>query len=116
MPPDPDAAHLWDMLDAANTLMSLTQGENFEEFLSNVQIRLSSERLLEIIGEAARRVSDPYRQAHPEIPWQEIIGLRNVISHQYDGLDYRQLWSIVMQDVPKLVVALAPLVPPASKA
>ena len=73
--------------------------------------RLAVERMLEILGEAARRVSDGFREAHPEVPWQSIVGLRNVISHEYDKVNYEEIYRITETRLPELVGMLEAIVP-----
>ena len=69
MPPDvKDMARLWDMLDAARAAVEFTTGRRYEDFLADRMLRAAVERSLEIIGEAARRVSQPIRDQSPEIP------------------------------------------------
>ena len=63
-------------------------------------------QLCQILGEAARRVSDPKRQQHPEVPWPQIIALRNRLIHGYDTIDLDILWQILTADLPSLVTAL----------
>jgi uncharacterized protein with HEPN domain len=63
-----DAAYLWDMLEAARSIQQFTAGVSSDEYLKNRVLQLAVERQLEVIGEAARNVSDAFRQAHPEIP------------------------------------------------
>ena len=76
-PDDRDAAYLWDMRDAAQEAMSIAQRISFEHFLiERSQERLAIERLIEIIGEAARRISDHFRDSHPEVPWASMIAAR----------------------------------------
>ena len=72
---------------------------------------MAVERELEIIGEVARRISSSYRKAHPEIPWKAIVGLRNVIGHQYDRINYTEIHRIVRNQIPDFVTLLSPLVP-----
>ena len=67
---------------------------------------------MEILGEAAHRVSLPFRNEHVEIPWKEMVGLRNVISHEYDKVDYMEIYRIVRERIPELIALLEPLVPP----
>lgn len=69
-------------------------------------------RNLEVIGEAAKRVEEPYRTLHPEIPWRTLAGLRDVLIHQYKGVDLQKVWRIVEEDVPRLREAIAALLPP----
>ena len=114
-PEERDPAHLWDMLEAARAVVDFTESLTLEEFLAagrDRQItRLAVERELEILGEAARRVSSPFRSEHPEIPWQEIVGLCNVISHEYDRINYAEIYRIVHERIPELIMLLDPLVP-----
>lgn len=74
--------------------------------MGDLRTRLALERALELIGEAARRVSPATRDAHPEIPWKGIIGTRNVLAHQYGAIDYRRLHATSSEGVPKLIEAL----------
>jgi len=68
--------------------------------------RNAVERNLEIIGEAARRVSAGTRENHPDIPWRAVIGLRNVLAHEYGEVRYEILWSIVSSKLPPLIKQL----------
>jgi uncharacterized protein with HEPN domain len=70
------------------------------------QLNLALVRLLEIVGEAAGRVPSDERVLHPDIPWPEIVGLRNRLIHGYDSVDFDILWQIVTQDLPPLITAL----------
>jgi len=115
-PEERDPAYLWDMLEAARAIVEFTQGVTPAQFLEDrkemVLTRLAVERKLEILGEAARKVSAPFREAHPEIPWPQIIGLRNVISHEYHRVNYGRIYGITHEDAPRLIMLLAPLIPP----
>lgn len=111
-----DPAHLWDMLEAAQAIVEFTANLTLEEFLApgreSEMTRLAVERKLEILGEAAGRVSSRFRSEHPEITWKEIVGLRNVISHQYDKVNYAEIYGIVRERIPELIALLDSLVPP----
>lgn len=72
-------------------------------------------RLLEIIGEAANQVLIKERSRYPEIPWSQIVSLRNRLIHGYDAVDFDILWQIVTQDLPLLIAALEKIVPPEEK-
>ncbi len=110
-----DPAYLWDMREAARGILEYTENMTLEDFLAagkeRTLVRLAVERQLEIIGEAARRLSAGFRDKHPQIPWTEIIGLRNVISHEYDKVNYDAIYHIIRRDLPGLVSALESLVP-----
>ena len=68
LPDDRDAAYLWDMLDAARAVEEFISPVSFGQYLQDRKLRMAVERAVEIIGEAARRVSDGFRSAYPEIP------------------------------------------------
>ena len=115
-PEERDPAHLWDMIEAARAIVEFTENLTLEEFLAVGRdreiIRLAVERKMEVLGEAADRVSSRLRSEHPEIPWKEIVGLRNVISHQYDKVNYEEIYGIVRERTPELIALLDPLIPP----
>ncbi|MCU0638233.1 MAG: DUF86 domain-containing protein [Methanothrix sp.] len=111
-PEDRDAAYLWDMLDAAGSILSFMEGKSFEAYLQDRMLQLAVERGLEIIGEAAHNVSPEFRLQHPEIPWKGIIGQRNVLAHEYGAIKHDLIWEVVKVNLPVLVARLEPIVPP----
>ena len=102
-PDQRDAAYLWDMLDAARTVEQLSSGLDFTQYSNDRRTQLAVERSLEIIGEAAGRVSALFRDAHPEIPWRQIIGQRNVLIHEYGEIKQERIWKVVRENVPQLI-------------
>ena len=107
MPPDiKDMARLWDMLDAAQTAVEFTKAISFEAFLNDRKTRNAVERNLEIIGEAARGVSQERRESTPDIPWRSIIALRNIIAHEYGEVLYENLWTVCVKRLPALIAQL----------
>ena len=106
-----DKAYLWDMLDAASAVEEFVAGKTWEEYQSNRMMRSAVERHVEIIGEAARRVSDATRQAHPEIPWRAIVGQRNVLAHDYGEILHEAIWAVAKRRIPELTVALRRILP-----
>jgi len=72
--------------------------------------QLALTRLVEIIGEAASRVSGPTREKHREIPWSDMVGMRNRLIHGYDVVDLNLLWDTVEIDLPPLIAALENIV------
>jgi len=106
-----DPAYLWDMLEAARSIVEFMSGISYEAFVENTMRRLAVERQLTVIGEAGRRVSLALRDSHPEIPWRDIIALRNLISHEYDRIDQRRIYVIATEGIPELVARLEPMVP-----
>lgn len=69
--------------------------------------QLAVERLLEIVGESARAMTDEARAAHPSVPWTDIVGLRTVLAHHYHRVDPAQVWTIAAIEMPKLVAELS---------
>ena len=101
-----DRAHLADMLAAARDARMLAGGLAYDALMAYLRTRLALERALEIIGEAARRVSPATRNANRQIPWTGIIGTRNALAHQYGAIDYRRLHTTANEGVPRLIEAL----------
>ena len=86
------------MLDAAQKVLKYTRDVDFEEFKNDELKVLAITRLLEILGEAARRVSQDLRADYPEVEWREIIGARDRIIHGYDSVDLDRVWRICRVD------------------
>lgn len=98
MQPEPkDAAYLWDMLDAARAIHEFVGASSFQDYQADRKLRGAIERHIEIIGEAANRVSPAFRAAHPEVPWQQIIGQRNVLIHEYGEIDDALIWRVATE-------------------
>jgi uncharacterized protein with HEPN domain len=113
MQPDAkDAAYLWDMLDAARAVQSFIASREFQDYEADRMLRGAVERHIEIIGEAANRVSRGFRAAHPEIPWQRIIAQRNVLTHEYGDIDDALVWRVATLRIPELIRDLERMVPP----
>ncbi len=113
MPPEAkDAAYLWDMLDAARAIQNFVLPHSFEEYKSDRMLRGAVERHIEIIGEAASRVSRGFQAAHPEIPWRQIVAQRNILAHEYGEIDDSLVWRVATDRIPELIRQLEPTVPP----
>lgn len=112
LPDDRDAGYLWDMIDSARAVGDFTSSVNFGEYARDRKLRMAVKRGVEIIGEAARRISDSFRSAHPEIPLKKIIGQRNVLAHEYGEIRHERMWVLATTDIPDLIAKLSPLVPP----
>jgi uncharacterized protein with HEPN domain len=101
-----DRVRLGHMLEHSREAITLTRGKTRADLDSDRVLSLALVRLLEIVGEAAGRVSDETRAHEPEIPWPQIIGLCNRLIHRYDAVDYDILWQIITDDLPALVAML----------
>jgi uncharacterized protein with HEPN domain len=111
-PQERDPAYLWDMREAAKLVQKFLRGKSYTEFSNDPLLRSGVERQLEIIGEAARRISSEFQKDHSEIPWRSIIGLRNILIHEYGEVKLDRLWLIATTHMPALVDQLEPLIPP----
>jgi uncharacterized protein with HEPN domain len=100
------------MLMAARGIQECTSGLSLEQYLKQRVVQLAVERELEILGEAARRISASLKAAHPEIPWQPIIAQRNVLAHEYGDIEHFRIWKVVTTHIPSLIAQLEPLIPP----
>jgi uncharacterized protein with HEPN domain len=101
--------YISDMIDFAGKVLSYTEGLDQAGFVASGLVYDATLRNLELIGEAATRVPEAIRIAHPEVPWRMIIATRNRLIHGYLGIDDDTLWSIIVDDVPQLLVLLAEL-------
>ena len=101
-----DRGRLQDMLESAEEAAAVARGRTRADMDGDRLLNLGIARLLEIIGEAAARVSPEFRDRCPEIPWADIIGLRNRLIHNYRDVDFDILWRIVEADMPPLIDGL----------
>lgn len=104
-----DANRLFHMLEAAREAMGHAQGRNREDLDVDRQLTHSLVRCIEIIGEAANRVSSEYRKENPRIPWDDIIGMRNRLIHAYFDVNLNIVWRTVKEEVPLLTAELEPI-------
>ena len=98
------------MLTHSREAMDVLGGLSREELGRNRVVQLALTRLVEVVGEAAYRVSEDARKALPQIPWAKIIGMRNRLIHGYDVIDYGLLWDTVKTDLQPLITQLQKIV------
>ena len=101
-----DVQYLLDILASARMIRDYAKGATRHEFLVDTKLQDSVIRRIEIIGEAAGRISSAFRGENPEIPWNEIRGMRNRMIHVYDDIDMDIVWETVQQDIPRLISLL----------
>ena len=93
-----------DILQACQDITTFTRSiPNANEFGNDRRTFLAVIRSIEIIGEAARQMPRGFKSNHPEIPWRDIVNLRNVIAHEYFGLDNEILWDVIKTQIPDLL-------------
>lgn len=110
MPRD-DLLYLGHMLDTAREALQAMEGIGRQTFEADKNLRLAQVHRIQIIGEAARRVSAAGRQSLPAIPWAQITGMRHKVVHDYMTIDYDIVWDVLKRDLPPLIAALEAAVP-----
>ncbi len=109
-----DHLYLGHMLDVSKQAMAKVEGLGRGEFDADENLRLALTHLIQMIGEAARRVSPATCASHPQIPWTEIIGMRHKIVHDYFGIDFDIVWEVVTGDLSRLADELNRILPPSA--
>lgn len=100
---------LQDILDAIDRVSSYVEGMTYADFLSDRKTQDAVTRNIEIIGEAARSLPGEFKEKHPDIPWEEIVGMRNVIVHEYFGILPDVVWDVIENELPPLRSQIAKL-------
>ena len=98
----PDRLYLADILGAANAIADFLERVEEERFTADGLLQSAVLQKLMVIGEAASRVSSELRERHPQVEWRTIVGLRNVVAHQYFAIEWSLIWTTAIQDVPAL--------------
>ena len=101
-----DKVRLRHMLDTVQDAVGFVAGELRDELDTNRMLALSLVKCVEIIGEAAGRISDEVRMSHPQIPWRDIIGMRHHLIHAYYDVNLDIVWQTVSEDLPPLIPSL----------
>lgn len=102
---------LEDILEAIEKIRRYTEGMTYETFTDDDRTVDAVVRNITIIGEAARSIPEEVQLRHPEVPWAEMRGIRNVVVHQYFGVSKKVLWNTVSRDLPRLIPLLRRMQP-----
>ena len=97
-----DRVRLRHILESALLISRWLEGVEKDRFLKDELLQEAVIRRLEVIGEAAKNVSPELKERYPEVPWKEISGMRDVLVHEYFGVDLEQVWETASQEVPGL--------------
>jgi uncharacterized protein with HEPN domain len=97
-----DRGRLEDIRDAIKRIESYLQGVNEKKFENDLMRQDAIMLQIEIIGEAARHISTEFQEQHDEIPWSQMIGMRNKIVHDYFNIDVSKIWDTAKNDIPQL--------------
>lgn len=106
-----DSSALFDIYQAASKVVEFSRGFDQQSFLADERTQSAILHQLMIIGEAVKRLSAEFRQAHPHIRWTPMAGMRDVLIHAYDTVDLDEVWRTVTFEVPALIAKLQPLLP-----
>jgi len=90
------------ILDAIKKIESYLEGVDFKTFSSNNMMFDAVTRELEIIGEASNNIEEEFQNQYPNIPWRKVIGTRNLLIHEYSGINKRVIWDACQDDIPEL--------------
>lgn len=101
-----DKPYLRDISDSIRKIEKYIQNLNYKEFSGNLMIVDAVVRNLEIIGEAVKNLSKEIKISHPEIPWQEIAGMRNKVIHEYFGVNLKIVWKTIKERLPELKIKI----------
>jgi uncharacterized protein with HEPN domain len=107
-----DLVYVGHMLDMARKASAKVDGLSRQQFDQDENLQMALAHLIRVIGEAARRVSDGFRQSHPQIPWKSIIGMRHRVVHDYLQIDFDIVWDVATAHLGQLIHDLEQIVPP----
>ncbi|MBI2574478.1 DUF86 domain-containing protein [Candidatus Woesearchaeota archaeon] len=91
--------YISDIWESISDIENFAAGLNFNDFLKDKKTINATIRSLEIIGEAAKKIPNRIRAKYPEIPWQEIAGMRDKLIHEYHGVDLEIVWTVIKEDL-----------------
>src|SRR5581483_9677538 len=92
--------YVQDILTAITDIEEFTNGMSYQTFIHDKKTVQAVVRNFEIIGEAANNLSPEFKEIHPQIPWREIVSMRNKVLHEYFGIDEEVIWQTILEDIP----------------
>lgn len=101
-----DKARLRHIHEAIKEIEKYIENSSYDDFQSNSMMQFATVKQLEIIGEASNQLTEHFRKLYKEIEWREIIGLRNILVHEYFGIDTKIVWDILKVDLPKFKIQI----------
>ena len=106
-----DSASLMDIYRSGQLIVEFAKGMNRDDLELDIQKQSAILYQMQIVGEATKRLSRECREQHPELPWNKMAGMRDIIVHQYDRLDLDLIWRTIQESIPAMLEAIAPLLP-----
>lgn len=104
-----DHQSIRDMWNAAQDIVNFTAGMSQDSLKSDRRTQAAILYEIIVVGEAANRLSRDFQAQHPNIPWKDIVGMRNILAHQYDEVGIDEVWDVVQRDIPELMTLIEPL-------
>jgi uncharacterized protein with HEPN domain len=101
-----DALHLSHILKATRRIVAYTENIGQADFDLDFKTQDAVVRQLEVVGEAVKRISPEFRAAHPQLPWRGMAGMRDMLIHQYDEIDFDIVWKTATESIPAVLVEL----------
>ena len=105
-----DEITLVDIVQACRSIRAFIREMNRDAFLKDLKTRSATLHQLLIVGEATKRLSSEFRDRHPEVPWSEMAGMRDVLIHGYDQVDLQEVWKSATVDIPDVLAKIEPLI------
>ena len=102
-PNDIDRSYLWDIANASKEILEFIEGISYNKFCETKMIRYAVERQLLVIGEAANHLSEDFRKTTENVPWDKIIGMRNIIAHEYGEILEERIWATAKDHIEPLL-------------
>ncbi|MDX2096212.1 MAG: DUF86 domain-containing protein [Leptolyngbyaceae cyanobacterium bins.59] len=106
-----DNASLLDIVQAGQLILQFAQGLSRDQLASDLRTQSAILYQIAIMGEATKRLSRQFREHHPEVPWDDIAGMRDIVAHQYDRIDLNIVWQVIQRNIPELLNVLVTLLP-----
>jgi len=103
LPSDKDKSYLWDIREACKDILSFIDGVSFHDFSNSKMVRYAVERQILVIGEAANHLSEEFVICSKDIPWSKIIGMRNIIAHEYGEILVDRIWITAKDHIEELL-------------
>ena len=111
MPPRRWDFRIRDILNAIEKIQGYTEGFDYSRFQADPKTVDAVIRNLEIIGEAAKHIPEDFKEKHLDIPWREMSDMRNLLSHEYFGVNEKLVWNTITTDIPAVISPLEALLP-----
>jgi uncharacterized protein with HEPN domain len=106
-----DKASLLDIAKAAQRVLQFSEGLSKDALAINEEKQSAILYQVIVVGEAVKRLSVEFRNQYPEVPWKDIAGMRDILTHQYDRINLNTLWDVIQIDIPELLTLIEPLLP-----